>query len=156
MRISPRLAHGPNTVNKPAKVDPKVLELCSWAAHQFCYGSFVGLGTSNVPGCVGTDSQHLNLEPIKGIRSKLHRFGPKGVREGKVLTQWIRDLRWPSGLRDFLEKNPLIIKLPNFTKMVLDHILMCVIILRIFSQQQTRQTDFIPKLGNLGFYSADP
>ena len=82
MGILARLAHGPNLVDKPAKVDPKVLEPCSWAAHRFSYRSFVGLGTSNGPRFFGLDSQHLNLEPRKGIRFKLHGFGPERVREG--------------------------------------------------------------------------
>ena len=79
----PRLAHGPNTVDKPAKLGPKVLEPHSWAAYRFCNGLFVGLGTPNGLGFVGPDSQHLNLEPRKGFRSKIHVFGPEGFGKGR-------------------------------------------------------------------------
>ena len=93
MRILPRLTYGPNPMEKPAAVDPKVLETGSWAAHLFCYGLFVGLGTSNGHGFVGPDIQHLNLEPSEGIGSEFHGIGLEVVREGKALTRKFLDLR---------------------------------------------------------------
>ena len=86
MRILLEQAHGPNPAGRPAKLDPKALEPCSWAAHQICYGSFVGLGASNGLGFARVVRQHLNVEPSEGIGSEFHGIGLEAVREGKVLT----------------------------------------------------------------------
>ena len=69
----------------PLNLNPKVLELHSWAAHQTCYGSSVGFGMSNGLGFARFIRQHLNLELREGIDFKFHGFGLEVVREGEVL-----------------------------------------------------------------------